>query len=98
MVKNFDFITSTNNTNNKPIKVWIDEETNSNGVDLIFTANNNINSHHDALSIMRNKKTQLIFLADYLQIHQKQLVLINYITKNHTYRLHGSTQSTFKSS
>ncbi len=55
LVKKFDFITSTNNTSNKSLKVWISGETNNKGVDLIFTANNNINSHYDALSIIRNK-------------------------------------------
>jgi len=53
LLKDFEFITESVNTKKENLKEWVKTKTNNNGVDLIFTANNNISSHHEALGILR---------------------------------------------
>ena len=54
ILKNFRFITNCANTTKVDIKSWVSNNTNNKGIDLIFTANNNIQSHIDALELVRS--------------------------------------------
>lgn len=51
LLKDFDFITDSVNTKKTKLKDWITKIC-ENSIDLIFTANNNVNSHHEALSVL----------------------------------------------
>ena len=55
ILSNFSFITKYANSSKVAINSWVDKNTNDRGVDLIFTANNNINSHIDALRLLRSR-------------------------------------------
>lgn len=52
LTKNFEFIKDSVNTKQSNLINWIEKKTKKEGVDLIFTANNNAESHHEALSIL----------------------------------------------
>lgn len=54
-LNNFSFITNCVNTKKVEIKPWVKKNTDNKGIDLIFTANNNISSHIDALGLIRNR-------------------------------------------
>jgi L-iditol 2-dehydrogenase len=55
ILDNFSFITNYTNSSKIDIKSWIGDNTKQIGLDLIFTANNNINSHIDALNLLRSR-------------------------------------------
>ena len=77
-LNNFSFITNCVNTKKVDLKNWIGKNTDNKGVDLIFTANNNISSHIDALELVR-AKTVINFFgglpsnSDNVEINTNQL-------------------------
>ena len=66
----FPFINNYANTSKVDIKDWIKENTNHLGIDLIFTANNNIKSHVDAIELLR-KRTVINFFGGLPANHEK---------------------------
>mgnify|MGYP003705887753 CR=1 FL=1 len=77
-LNNFSFITNCINTKKVEIKSWIKKNTDNKGIDLIFTANNNINSHIDAMGLVRNKTVINFFgglpsNSDCVEINTNQL-------------------------
>ena len=85
LIKNFDFINSSINTKRSNLKKWIEKTTKKEGVDLIFTANNNSKSHYQALSILIKQGVINFFgglpsdapkiLVNTNQIHYQEAVL-----------------------
>lgn len=85
MLKNFDFITAGVNSKQTNLNEWIKNKTKNTGVDLIFTANNSIDSHKEAIKIL-NPNTVVNFFGglpssspnitiDTNEIHYKEAVL-----------------------
>tara|TARA_B100000900_G_scaffold413042_1_gene436097 strand:+ start:17 stop:1033 length:1017 start_codon:yes stop_codon:yes gene_type:complete len=77
-LNNFSFITNCVNTKKVEIKSWIKKNTDNKGIDLIFTANNNISSQIDAIGLVRNKTVINFFgglpsNSDSVQINTNQL-------------------------
>lgn len=85
MLKKFDFITAAVNSKQINLTEWIKKRTKNTGIDLIFTANNNIDSHKEAIKILEPNTVVNFFgglparspniSIDTNEVHYKEAVL-----------------------